>query len=179
MRKLVLLLAAAAGAASCVPEAGYLYHPAEQATAILAGRPAARYGIPPESPRGSVRVATFGVRTLESRSGTIRALRVRLTIANNDDAGPWEVDADALRVAYGSGDVVGPACVRARPFAARRVEIAPGDEAIVDAWFALPAGAEDAMSVPRFDLLWRVRTPARDVAERTPFELFLVEPEVG
>jgi hypothetical protein len=134
MRTLVPLLVAVAGATSCAPAVSYFYHPAEQATAIVAGRPAARYGVPPESPRGSVRVASFGVRTLETSSGTIPALRVRLTIANNNDSGPWELDADELRVAYASGDTVAPTCVQTGAASAPHVEIAPADEAVVDAW---------------------------------------------
>ena len=179
MRKLLPVLVVVASAAGCIPEAQYAFHPAEQATAMVAGHPAARYEIPPESPRGSVRVATFGVRSLRTSSGIVRSIHVRMTIANNNDTGPWELDADAVRVAYASGEQAAPLCVNARAARAPNVVIEPGDAAVVDAWFALPAGAEGAEEVPRFDLFWKVRTPERDVAERTPFERIRIEPEIA
>jgi hypothetical protein len=179
MRKLLPFVVFVAGAAGCVPEAQYVFHPAEQATAVVAGHPAARYDVPPESPRGSVRVATFGVRSLATSSGVERTLHVRMTIANNNDTGPWQLDADALRVAYSSGEQAAPLCVNARAASAPNVVVEPGDAAVVDAWFPLPAGAEGAAQVPRFDLAWQVSTPERDVAERTPFERIRIEPELA
>jgi len=177
MRKLLPFVVLVAGAASCMPEARYVFHPAEQATAVVAGRPAARYAIPPESPRGSVRVATFGVRSLATGSGIVRSLHVRMTIANNNDTGPWQLDADAMRAAYASGEEAAPLCVNARAASAPNVVVEPGGQAIVDAWFPLPTGAEGAESVPRFDLTWQVQTQEREVAERTPFERIRIEPE--
>ncbi len=157
----------------------YVYRPAEQATATLAGHAAARYGVPPESPRGSVRVASSGITSVETGSGEVRALHIRLAISNNNDTGPWELDARALRVAYASGDIVGPAFINTRTPGVPRVEIAPREAAVVDAYFPLPESAEIAARIPRFDLLWELRTPAREVAERTPFERIRIEPEVA
>jgi hypothetical protein len=180
MRK-VLLLMGIAGAAACVPEAQYAYHPAEQATATLGGEPAARYGIPPESPRGSARVASFGVTEVETSAGSLPTLHVRLTIANNNDTGPWELDARELRVVYDRGEVAAPAFLNMRPRAAGApgLSIAPGEAASVDAYFPLPAYAESAARVPRFDLIWHVDTPSREIAERTPFERIRIEPDVS
>jgi hypothetical protein len=179
MRRLLLLIVGVTGASACASEMQYAYHPAEQATATLAGHAAARYGVPPEAPRGSVRVASCGITSVETGSGEVRALHVRLAISNNNDTGPWELDARALRVAYAAGDVVGPTFINTRAPGMPRVEIAPREATVVDAYFPLPPGAESAESVPRFDLLWELRTPAREVAERTPFERIRIEPEVA
>lgn len=179
MRRLLLVFVGVTGASACAPEVQYAYHPAEQATATLAGHMAARYGVPPESPRGSVRVASCGITAVETGSGEVRALHVRQAIANNNDTGPWELDARSLRVAYAAGDVVGPIFINTRAPGTPRVEIAPGEAAVVDAYFPLPPGAESADSIPRFDLLWTLSTPAREVAERTPFERIRIEPELA
>jgi hypothetical protein len=177
MRKLLVLLVGAASAAACAPEVNYAFRPAEQATAMVAGRPAARYGIPPESPRGSARVASFGITKVETSTGTVPTLHVRLTIANNNDTGPWELDARSLRVAYESGAESGPMFINTRTMGEHEISIEPGESAVVDAYFPLPPGAESAAGVPRFDMLWEVSTPEREVAERTPFERIRIEPE--
>ena len=107
------------------------------------------------------------------------ALHVRLAISNNNDTGPWELDGRALRVAYASGDMVGPAFLNTRTRGAPRVEIAPREAAVVNAYFPLPGSEETAERIPRVDLLWELSTPAREVAERTPFERIRIEPEVA
>jgi hypothetical protein len=176
MRKGLLLLVSALGAAACATEAEYVYRPAEQATALLGGQPAARYAIPPESPRGTLRVASCGAAAVDTTSGRVQTLHVRLAIANNNDTGPWEVDTDALRVAYASGDVLAPLFVNASAPAAPTLRVAPGEAATIDAYFPLPLSARSTGSVPRFDLLTKVQTPSREVVERTPFERIRIEP---
>lgn len=178
MRTLLLLLVGATGAAACSPELNYAYRPAEQATAMVAGRPAARYGIPPESPRGSARVASFGITDVETNTGTVPTLHVRLTLANNNDSGPWTIDARALRVTYEAGEVCHPAFINTRKPGVPELSIAPGETGVVDAYFLLPLGAEGAAGIPRFDLAWTVDTPDREVAERTPFERIHLEPPI-
>jgi hypothetical protein len=174
----ILLLATLLSAAACAPGANYVYRPAEQATATLAGRAAARYGIPPESPRGSARVASFGIASVTTREGEVPTLHVRLAIANNNDTGPWELDARDLRAVYAGGSPASPAFINTRSPGEPIIRISPGQAALVDAYFLLPAGAEDAEDVPRFDLLWEVQTPERTVAERTPFDRIRIEPQV-
>jgi hypothetical protein len=177
MRRL-LLIAAFLGLAACAPERYYLYRPAEQATATLAGRRAARYGIPPESPRGSARVASLGITSVRTSSGEVRTLHVRLALANNNDTGAWEIDARQMRVVYAGGAPVGPAFVNTHVVGEPIVQIPPSEAACIDAYYLLPRGAEGAEGVPRFDLLWEVHTPERTVAERTPFDRITIEPEV-
>jgi hypothetical protein len=179
MTRAIVVLLSALGAAGCASEAQYTFRPAEQATALLAGQPAARYGVPPESPRGTLRVATCGIAPVATSDGTVHTLHVRLVFANNNDTGPWEVDPDALRVVYGSGDVLAPVFINTTTPDAAEVRIAPGEAATIDAYFPLPSGASDAGAVPRFDVLSRVRTPEREVAERTPFERIRVQPVVS
>ena len=53
-------LAVAVVAGGCAANQ-YLFVPTENATATTEGFPAARYPVPPESPRGTVYVASFGV----------------------------------------------------------------------------------------------------------------------
>jgi hypothetical protein len=62
-RALALLLLAGAGCAS----GRYIYEPEENVTARISGRPAAYYPVPPQAPRGDVRVATLGIARLSSR----------------------------------------------------------------------------------------------------------------
>jgi hypothetical protein len=178
MTKAIVVLLGVLGAAGCASQAEYTFRPAEQATALLAGQPAARYGIPPESPRGTLRVAACGVSSVDTSDGMVHTLHVRLVFANNNDTGPWEVDAEALRVVYASGDVLAPVFLNTTTPDAADVRIAPGEAATIDAYFPLPSGASGAGGVPRFDVLSRVRTPQREVAERTPFERIRIAPVV-
>jgi hypothetical protein len=179
MRNAIVVLMGALGAAGCASEAQYTFRPAEQATALVGGQPAARYAIPPESPRGTLRVATCGVAGVDTTSGTVHTLHVRLVVANNNDTGPWEVDADALRAVYASGDVLAPIFINTSTPDAPEVRIAPGESATIDAYFPLADGVQGPEGVPRFDLLSKVRTPEREVVERTPFERIRIEPVVA
>jgi hypothetical protein len=179
MMKAIVVLLGGLGAAGCASEAQYTFRPAEQATALLAGQPAARYGIPPESPRGTLRVATCGVASVDTSDGMVHTLHVRLVFANNNDTGPWEIEPEALRVVYGSGDVLAPVFINTTTPDAADVRIAPGEAATIDAYFPLPSGTSDAGGIPHFDVLSRVRTPEREVVERTPFERIRIEPVVA
>ncbi|WP_437600706.1 hypothetical protein WMF28_03945 [Sorangium sp. So ce590] len=67
MRRLLTL--SLLGMAACASQQRFYHQPEEQASARIAGRPAARYTIPPEQPRGDVRVATFGVPEIELGRG--------------------------------------------------------------------------------------------------------------
>lgn len=162
----------------CIPlllagcaERAYVYRPAEQATASIRGTTAARYAIPPESPAGDVRVASFGVMDIEQQDegGEIAALHVRLVVSNDSGARPWLVDTRHVRAELrGAGDA-GVPLVSTEADGLPIVEIPPGRQRTIDLFYPLPAGMEDD-DVPAFDLVWRVQTDTRLVAERTPFE---------
>jgi len=59
------------------------------------------------------------------------------------------------------------------------VQVGAGDQRTFDLYYPLPAGREHAAEIPQYDLVWSVRTPARVVAERTPFERTEVEAYAG
>src|SRR5215471_2879520 len=78
--------------AACAPDE-YIYRPAEQATAEVGGLPAARYGVPPERPVGSVLVASSGLARIGFSGGAEqKMLQVRLVVSNNSDDAPWTLD---------------------------------------------------------------------------------------
>lgn len=164
------------GVAGCASQQ-YYYQPAEQATAMLGGRPAARYGVPPESPRGDVRVATFGVASVDmSAEGSLPVLHARLVASNNNGEGPWTLDTREIRVQIRGQRQVGPAFLSADAEGLPVIEIAPGQSRRVDLYFPLPDELRSARDLPEFDVLWRLQTDTREVAERTPFERLRVEP---
>lgn len=156
--------------AGCAGET-YLFEPAEQATATIEGYSAARYTIPPEAPRGDVRIASFGVHDIEQAGGEdVPAIHVRLVISNDSGAGPWSVDTRRVHMEVrGKGDIGAP-LVSTDGQGLPVVDVAPGRQRVIDLFYPLPDGMEGASDVPAFDLLWVVKTDTREVAERTPFE---------
>ena len=174
MRRLLLLCVL--GCAGCASQQ-YYYQPTEQATATLEGRPAARYGIPPESPRGDVLVTTFGVASLDlGGDEPLPVLHVRLVVANNGGEAPWTVDTREIRAELRGLQPVGPAFISASVRDLPTVQIPSGEKRTLDLYFPLPDPLRSDRQVPQFDVLWRVATDTRDVAERTPFERIRVEP---
>src|SRR3954465_8340628 len=80
------------GVAGCATQ--YAYRPAEMVDATNQGLLAARYPVPPESPRGVVYVTSFGITQVDVRPGQRAALlQVRLAVSNDNDSGPWTVDS--------------------------------------------------------------------------------------
>lgn len=161
--------------AGCVDQA-YVYSPAEQATATMNGRLAARYEIPPGAPRGDVRVASFGVVDIvEQDEREIPALHVRFAISNDAGAGPWTVDTRRIQADLrGFGDA-GVPMVSADAAGLPVITIAPGQQRVLDLFYPLPREMEGEDDLPAFDLVWRVHTEAGIVTERTPFERIDVE----
>lgn len=185
-----ILVAAVALVAGC--ENAYIYRPAENATAHVAGRAAARYAVPPERSTGEVRIASFGVAAVHPRSSpesesshegeeaesgpTTHVMHVRLVVANNDGAGPWYFDPREQVAVYQDRLRFAPIYATSSTEGLPQIVIRPGDERTVDLYFPLPAGAEKEAKIPEFDVLWRVHTDRRVVAERTPFDRLRVEP---
>ncbi len=177
-----LRLAAYAGVplllAGCVDQA-YVYTPAEQATATMNGRLAARYEIPPGAPRGDVRIASFGVVDIEQPrrpdADEIAALHVRFAVSNDAGAGPWTVDTRRIQADLrGVGDA-GVPMVASDADGLPTVTIEPGQQRVIDLFYPLPRNVEGEDDMPAFDLLWRVRTDTGLVTQRTPFERIDVE----
>jgi hypothetical protein len=163
--------------AACA-EDEYVYRPAEQATAQVGGLPAARYGVPPERPLGTVLVASSGLARIGWSGGAEQhMLTVRLVIANNTDDRPWTVDTREQRaIVIGAGESR-PAYANADGGLSPLLQIDRGKKISIDLYYPLPADRQSAKEVPQFELIWQVQTGERLVAERTPFERMEVEPE--
>lgn len=175
--RLLLALGLATIAAGCAAPQ-YTYLPAEQATATVAGKVAARYALPPESPRGTARITSPGIVDMRSRTGqTIRTVQIRMVIANNNDQGPWVLDTREQFLAIPGQGESRPAFVNTNENKAPVIEIAPGQEQTIDFYYPLPRGMQKASKVPDFSFAWIVHTPERDVAERTPFDRYRIETE--
>jgi hypothetical protein len=174
MRRLLILCIL--GLSACGPE--YYYQPAEQATASVLGRPAARYEVPPEEPHGDVRVATFGVTGVDvGDEETVPSLHVRLIVSNDSGAAPWLLDTRDIRAQFAGRPPLSPAFVNASGEGLPVLQIPPGQSRTVDLFFPLPEDLRGARDIPEFDVLWSVQTEERRVAERTPFERMRVEPQ--
>ncbi len=159
--------------AGCAP--AYVYRPTQEVTAQTGGRPASLYPIPPESPHGSLTVATFGVVKVQVGDRDLDMLHARLVVANNDDIAPWTLDTrQQLAVVPGHGRS-SPTYVNTDVPGAPLVSIAPGQKRTIDLYYALPPGIQKASQLPEFDVLTHVQTPLRPVAERTPFERYAVD----
>ncbi len=158
----------------------YIYRPVTNTGAEVAGWPAASYAIPPETPRGDIRLATLGIVDITpagaSEDVTVRALHLREVIANNSDK-PWIVDTREQRVALANDGESRAAYATADPGTPPPViEVPPGGKRTLDLFFPLPPRFEDAGELPAFDVIWTVRTEARPVTARTPFERLEVRP---
>jgi len=175
-RPLALVLFATAACAS----GRYIYEPEENATARISGRPAAYYPVPPQAPRGDVRVATLGIAALQSPDGqgpSVHVMHVRMIVDDNADTVAWQVDTREQLGGIGGYEQSRPAFASVNPGRAPVVTIAPGATATLDLFYPLPVDMQEASEVPRFELLWKLGTSGGPVAERATFERVPVEPQ--
>jgi hypothetical protein len=145
------------------------YRPTEAVAGELEGAPAARYPLPPESPRGDVNVASMGVVSVQPAGGgdKVPMIELRLAVSNDNDTGNWTLDVREQRLSLAGGSDTTPAIVSGNASSDPMLVIPPGQRRTVDLYFPSPV-AEGKL--PGFDLLWVVHTPQRAVAERTPFQ---------
>lgn len=171
------VLALSVAAVSACASRKFVYEPAVSSSAVVEGRPASYYPIPPEAPRGDVRIATFGFADIspEGSDEEIRALHLRMVIANNSDA-QWVVDTRDQRVLLPRDGESRPAFANVDEGTAPVVEIPPGGKRTLDLFYPLPPHLEKASELPSFDTVWRVQTQTGTVAQRTPFERLDVTP---
>ena len=143
-----------------------------------AALPAARYGIPPERPVGSVLVASSGLaRVGFDHGGEQRMLAIRLVVSNNSDDVAWTMDTREQRaIVLGAGETR-PVYANADAGLSPLLQIPRGKKTTVDLFYPLPAEQQEAKRVPQFDFIWQVQTGERLVAERTPFERQEIETE--
>jgi hypothetical protein len=181
MRALHVPVAVVTGAlalAAC--EHTYLYEPAVSTTsATVAGRPASYYTIPPESPRGHIRIATMGlaeIQPTEENGPEVHALHLRMVVANNSDKA-WTVDTREQRAILPRGGESRPAYAIVDHGSPPQVAVPPLAERTFDLFYPLPHNMQKESALPSFDVLWTVDTDARRVVERTPFERIEIAPE--
>jgi hypothetical protein len=159
------------GLAAC-DEPSYIYRPAVSTTsATVNGLPASYYTIPPEAPRGNVRIVTMGFAEIQPQGSAeqLRALHVRMVVANNSDAS-WYVDTREQHAVLPEGGESRPAYATVDHGAPPVVEIPPRGERTIDLFYPLPAQVQKESALPSFAMLWQVNTNTRAVVDRTPFE---------
>lgn len=166
-RTLALALPLAALAlVGCAETARYVYTPTEHATARLPenGLPAALYQVPPEAPQGEVKVASLGVRKLDTGNLKGRYLVARVVVSNNSDQ-PWSFDGSQQQASIAGGPPQGPVSM----FAAEQptswvVTVPPRQQRAFDLVYAVGDSR-----VTNFQLAWSIGTPQRWITERTNF----------
>jgi hypothetical protein len=169
MNRSVVVIAVAA-LFGCGPDT-YPYAPVRTTSGDIAMEDAAVRAIPPERPRGEVRVAALGVVALRPGSiedSTLRALHVEIVVSNRSEE-TWRLDGAEQRVALGASKaLVAPTTARVeRP---PEVEIPARSTRAVDLFFPLPASVRRDRDLPAFVVLWTVRTGSRVVADRAAFQ---------
>jgi hypothetical protein len=169
------VMTAALGA--CEPE--YVYQPTVATTSAVAGRVASYYAIPPEAPRGSVQLATFGLVAIHPHGrpegSELRAVHVRMVVSNNSPAA-WTVDTREQLLSRPRTGTTPPAYAMSDGGQGPLITVPPLGKRTIDLFYPLPADVADAERLPAFDTVWQVQTNARVVAERTPFERLEVVP---
>jgi hypothetical protein len=182
-RSLAVLLGAAGSLGLAACDRTYVYRPVASTTvATVAGRPASYYDVPPEAPRGHVRIATMGVADIQPKGATdeddleLRALHIRMIVANNSDR-PWSVDTREQRAVLPGGSQSRPAYAKVDHGNPPIVEVPARGVRTFDLYYPLPEHLEDEDELPSFDSLWQINTDARLVVQRTPFERIEVQPD--
>jgi hypothetical protein len=102
-------------------------------------------------------------------------VHIRAILSNDSDTGPWTFDGRDQRLTMNAATLA-PALITSSTQGAPVVTVPAGQKRTVEMYFPPPAGVKTD-NVTGFDLLWRVRTSARTVAERTPFERREIEPQ--
>jgi hypothetical protein len=173
IRETIVVLVLIAG---CGAGTSYVYAP--EGAKLETGSLSTEFKIPPEEPKGDVRVQSNGITEIEAGGRKIPVVQIRLTVANNSDTTPWTVDTREQLL-----DI--PRAGRATPMFANTdrgtgpvLTVPRLDQRIIDLYFPLPTGVHDAKDLENFDLLWQVHTGPRLVAERTSFDRISIEPEV-
>jgi hypothetical protein len=173
MRPFFLALLAAS---AC--EAEYAYVPVTSATVVV-GHIAADYPIPKETPRGDVRLASYGIAELGSpqdREDRVRALHVRMTLIDNS-ARSWTMDTREQAIDLdGYGQSVAAFASANAGSAPPSITVPAMGKRVVDLFFPLPPALQRADRLPSFDVVWKLQADDKAIAERTPFERISVEP---
>lgn len=175
-RRLSAVALVALLAVGCGAPFDYFYRPAENATAVASGLPAARYVIPPNEPRGDVRITSFGITEIGHEDGPdLPSIHVRMVVANNGDAHPWSIDTREVLIDLHDGKPRGPAFANVGRGTLPVVTIPTAQQRVLDLFYPLPRDRQDAEDIPAFDVVWRLATADKVFVERTPFERVEIE----
>lgn len=154
----------------------YVYAP-EGAKVAADGRLISRVGVPPERPRGEVRITAMGITRLRGQADRdIDALHLRVVVNNDSDDTPWTVDTRQQLIEIRGAGRAAPLFANTDRDTLPILTIPRRDQRTLDLFYPLPAGIDDADDLAGFDLLWQVETGARVVAQRTPFGRMEIEP---
>ncbi len=162
-------LAALLLAVGCAETPAYVYTP-EAANTQAHGFPAERTPIPQEAPQGAVEVASYGVTEIQPGGTRIPALHVRMIVTNDGDAIPWTLDTTKQLAAIPGEGTSRALFVNSDVQQQPIVTIAQHERHVMDFYYPLPATITGDRTLPRFEMLWQVETPAREVASRTSFD---------
>jgi hypothetical protein len=165
----------------------YAYAPVTTTSADLAGASAAAYGIPPDAPRGDVRLAMMGISSLAATEGapgsrdrgdTMRtdAIHIGLAVSNRSDQA-WTVDPSeqhlTLTVKQHRNDIW---ATNREMALSGPVVVPPRSTRMIDLYFPLPIDFKKEDAPPPFDVVWTVHAGAQPVSRRTTFQRFIVSP---
>jgi hypothetical protein len=140
----------------------YAYVPARAPTAQVGGRVAADYPIPAQSPKGQLRVLSYGVVSAGTDTGESArpAMHVRLVVTNSS-ARPWSLDTREQRVTVAGQAATGVAFASASPGGSQPpvIDVGPGKSRTLDLFFPVtPEPDDSASALPEFDLNWQLNT---------------------
>src|SRR5262249_25656062 len=165
-----LLVGVLAFAGSAVTRA-YAYQ-AETTIPTAEGVTPAQYPIPPGNPAGDVRLTTFGITKATPQDGgsAVSVLHVRMIIDNKSDSQPWTLDTRSVLASISGEGQSRPAFVNTDAGTPPTLQIAKGQQRVVDFYYPLPTTLASTDTVPKFEVTWQLRTSSSVIAERTPFQ---------
>jgi hypothetical protein len=154
----LLVLAACASTPEFAPEGARI---------SASGALVQRVAVPPEQPRGEVRIESIGLSRMDAGGGELQALHLRMTVSNDGDPTAWTVDSRQQLVDI-AGRRTAPLYANSDRDSLPLLRIGMRDQRVLDLYYPLPPGVDDD-DLAGFDLLWSVSTGQRKVAQRTPF----------
>ncbi len=155
MSKLIPILAAAALGACGSTYESYHYDTARPITTVRAEN-------------GAVKVSSRGIAEVRVSGNVLPALHVRMLV-DDPDGRTLKVNTGDVQVRVPGGYGSGPMFVESG-LRGPTIVVGPGEERVIDLYFPLPRGVVTNDYLPRFDVLWSLRTPEGTVYRRTHFE---------
>ncbi len=120
--------------------------------------------------RGDVAVTSSGVEHLHGMA----TLRVRLLVMNRDDT-PWGIDTRQQIADIPGIGRVRPTYVSTNVVATPHIRVDPGTQAVIDLYFPLASGVDDADHIRDFIVVWQVQAGKALVRQDTLFQRYPLE----